>query len=118
MDNVTVAAHLGGTHSASLLHSIPDVSKIHYGNDECPSRHTVTTIYTLSNGVDAPPRNIPVGLPVMMDAEHRPVHREIHPTTSGVRLTSSRPTNSGHGHLGIIWEGLDNYAYLFPKLIP
>ena len=54
-----------------------DVSNTHYWSDECPTRHTGAAFHASSNRVDVPPRSIPMGLPEMVDAEHRLVHHQI-----------------------------------------
>ena len=53
------------------------MSNTDYRSDECPTRHTGAAFHASSNRVDAPPRSIPVGLPEMVDAEHRLVHHQI-----------------------------------------
>ena len=74
-------------------------------SDECPTRHTGAAFHISSNRVDVPPRSIPVGLPKMVDGEHRLVNHQI-------QLTNTRHTNSVCGHLGHQWVVLDAYTYL------
>ena len=50
-----------------------DQSEAYRGSEEYSSRHTVITIHTPSNVMDAPPRSIPVGMSETGDTKHRPV---------------------------------------------